>query len=118
MPESLAEVLARVMEKNGLSGYDIERRSGKEITQSYVNRIKNGDVTNPTVEKVYSLAKGTGVDPEVFFNAIKGKNGTNANFEKALQAAFHDADNWTDAEKREAIQFVRTYAEGVRSRRR
>jgi transcriptional regulator with XRE-family HTH domain len=118
MPETLSDIVNRVMADKRLSGYDVERASHGAITQSYVNRIKNGDVKNPTGEKLVALALGLGIAADELFDAVKGKNGTNATFEKALQAAFHDADHWTEKERKEAVEFVRTYADGVRSRRR
>jgi transcriptional regulator with XRE-family HTH domain len=121
MPELLADLVNRLMRDKRLSGYDVERASHGEITQSYVNRIKNGDVKNPTGEKLIALAAGLGIAPDELFDLLKGRNGGkphNHNFEKALQAAFHDADHWSEKERKEAVEFVRTYAEGVRARRR
>ncbi len=42
MNNQLAEYVAKVMNDDRLSGYNIERRTHGEITQSYVLRIKNG----------------------------------------------------------------------------
>lgn len=68
-PETLAEYLTRLMEEKNLSGYDIERITKKGITQSYVNRLKNGDNTNPSIDAIKALAKGLSV-PEEQLSAI------------------------------------------------
>lgn len=58
--ETLAEYVTRVMREENLSGYQIEERSRPKITQSYVNRIKNGTDTNPSLPKLEGLATGMG----------------------------------------------------------
>lgn len=52
MNESLAEYVSRIMKEKRLSGYDVERAAHKEITQSHVSRIQNGEVTNPSAGKL------------------------------------------------------------------
>jgi transcriptional regulator with XRE-family HTH domain len=118
MPETLAQYVSRTMREKRLSGYEIERITKRKITQSYVNRIKNGAVKNPSATKLAALALGLGEPAEDIFRIVQGRNGRETNFEKALQAAFFDADKWTDADRREAISFVRSYAETVRTRKR
>lgn len=115
--QSLADFVSRTMAENRISGYEVERRTNSEITQSYVNRIKNGEVLTPSAPKLKALAKGLGVSEDELFAVVRGLPVEASSFEKALQIAFHDAENWTKAEREEAINFVRTFAEGVRSRR-
>jgi transcriptional regulator with XRE-family HTH domain len=58
---SLARYVLKTMWEKGLSSSDVERQSSNEITQSYVNRIKNGFIQNPSTIKQKALAKGLGV---------------------------------------------------------
>lgn len=72
MTESLAEYVARIMRDKNLSGYDIERLTHRQITQSYVNRIKNGEVKTPSAVKLTALAKGLSVTPSELFAMVSG----------------------------------------------
>lgn len=58
---SLQTFLIKKMNELGLSGYQIERRSGGAITQSYFNRIKNGEVRDPSISKLKAIARGMGI---------------------------------------------------------
>lgn len=60
MNNPLADYVAKVMNDDRLSGYNIERRTQGEITQSYVLRIKNGTAKNVSMDKLKVLAKGLG----------------------------------------------------------
>jgi transcriptional regulator with XRE-family HTH domain len=115
--QRIGNYLSKVMSDKGLSTYDVERKSGNEINQSYVNKIKNGLIENPSPDKIAALAKGLGIPEEELFNIVRGVSAEPSSFEKALTTAFHDAHDWTENERADAINFVRTYAEGVRARR-
>lgn len=56
MNNMLADYVAKVMNDDRLSGYQIERRTQGDITQSYVLRIKNGTAKNISIDKLQSLA--------------------------------------------------------------
>ena len=60
------------MRDKNLSGYDIERLTHRQITQSYVNRIKNGEVKTPSAVKLTALAKGLSVTPSELFAMVSG----------------------------------------------
>lgn len=72
MAESLAEFVARTMREKNLSGYQIQRRSRNQITQSYVNRIKNGIVLNPSPQKLKFLALGLDIPESELFSVVRG----------------------------------------------
>lgn len=78
MPDSHSETLAayvtKVMKEKGLSSYAVERNSNKGITQSYTNRIKNGEVLTPSAPKLKALALGLGVSEEELFAVVRGKS--------------------------------------------
>ena len=71
--ESLAAYIARVMHTKKLTTLDVQNRSGNQINQSYVVKLKNGDLTNPSISKIKALAKGLGV-PEFELIAIMQGN--------------------------------------------
>lgn len=48
------------MSDERLSGYDIERRTSKKISQSYINRVRKGFATNLSLNKLQILAAGLG----------------------------------------------------------
>ena len=56
--EGLANFIARILNERRLTTYDVQVRSGNEIGQSYVVKLKNGDITNPSAQKLKALAKG------------------------------------------------------------
>lgn len=117
MKESLAEFVKRIMFEKNLSGYDVERASKGEITQSYTNRIKNGVVLNPSPAKLKALAKGLGVGEEELFNIVRGKSNEPSNFEEKLLLAASGAENWTSEQRERFVQTVQTIAAGIRSER-
>ena len=55
-----------------LSGYEIERRSSRKISQSYFNRIKAGQIVNPSPEKLKAIADGMGISEEHLFAIVRG----------------------------------------------
>ena len=59
---TLAEYVDRIMKERGLSAYEVEKRSGNQIADSYVVRIRQGKSKRPSVPKLKGLAKGLGVD--------------------------------------------------------
>lgn len=69
---TLAEFIKTERKKRKLSAVDIERNSGGAISDSYISRIENGEVTNVSVEKLDALAKGLGVSDEDVYRAARG----------------------------------------------
>lgn len=63
MPEKLHQYVDRIMREEGLSSYDVERRSGNKISQTQVNRIQTGRSKNPHSSTLDALAKGLGRSP-------------------------------------------------------
>jgi transcriptional regulator with XRE-family HTH domain len=60
--ENLAEFVKRVISQKRLKLREVERRSGRKITNSYISGIVNGKITNVTLDKLKALAKGLEVD--------------------------------------------------------
>ena len=70
--ESLAEFVRRERIDKNLSTGDVSRRALGEISDTYVNRIENGLVKNPSPEKLIALAKGLGVSEDEVFRVARG----------------------------------------------
>lgn len=62
---TLAEKLAKVRKKKGLSMSQVARKSFEvskddhrgKITQGYISRLESGKETNPSMKKIISLSK-------------------------------------------------------------
>jgi transcriptional regulator with XRE-family HTH domain len=67
---TLSTFVEKTMREKRISGYEVERRTKKGITQSYVNRIKNGEIQNPAPAKLRALARGLEVPEETVFSFI------------------------------------------------
>ena len=71
---TLGEYVKKVMGEKHLNAKEVERRSKKQITDSYVLNIINGTAKNLTVEKLQALAIGLGVDEEEVFRIARGQS--------------------------------------------
>jgi transcriptional regulator with XRE-family HTH domain len=71
--ETIGEYVKRVRVLKELSLAEVQRRSGNGIAGSYINRIENGYITNPTPAKLRALALGLGVDPQELFDIAQGE---------------------------------------------
>ena len=65
----LAEYVDLKMKEKGLTRSDIEKRSGKLVTDGHVAYILAGKGKNPTLKVLLGLAKGLEVDPVEVFRA-------------------------------------------------
>jgi transcriptional regulator with XRE-family HTH domain len=73
MKETLIEYVKRIMRQNSLTLRDIEENSGGRISNSYISKILNGNVKNPSADKIVALAKGLKVDSHEVFTVITGE---------------------------------------------
>ena len=69
----LGEYVKRVMKLKGLTQKDVQRMSGKRITDGYVASITTGRATNLSVDKLIALADGLGVDADELFHVACGQ---------------------------------------------
>lgn len=67
-PKTLAELLTRLRSEAGLSMYELAKRTG--VNRSILMRIEDGTTTRPFTETVNALARGLGVEPELFYDAV------------------------------------------------
>lgn len=72
--EKLRAFIEEVIEKEGLTVAEIERRSGGQITDSYIFNIRNGKTKSVGVEKLNALAKGLGVSNVDLFRIASGED--------------------------------------------
>jgi transcriptional regulator with XRE-family HTH domain len=73
MRETLIQYVQRIMRQKNLTLRNIEENSGGKISNSYISKILNGNVKNPTADKIVALAKGLKVDAHEVFSAISGQ---------------------------------------------
>ena len=66
---NLAEFVRITMEQKQLSQLDVERNSGKLITDTTVATVLAGNANNPTLKVILGLAKGLDVHPIEVFKA-------------------------------------------------
>lgn len=67
-PTTLAELLTRLRTEAGLSMYELAKRTG--VDRSILLRIEAGTTTHPYTETLNALARGVGVEPELFYDAV------------------------------------------------
>ena len=66
-PEPLGDFVSRIRNEKGLSCSDVSKQSGRfgePITASYVNRIENNRIKNPSPDRLTALAHGLGIPVE------------------------------------------------------
>ena len=66
---NLAEFVDLQMKAKGLTRLDVERNSGKAVTDTHVASILKGQSKNPTLKILLGLAKGLDVHPVEVFKA-------------------------------------------------
>lgn len=66
-PKPLGDFISRIRNEKGLSCTDVSAQSarfGKPISASYVNRIENNRIGNPSADRLRALAHGLGIPAE------------------------------------------------------
>ena len=69
----LSEYVKRVMKLKGLTQKEVQRLSGRRITDGYVESITTGRASNLSVDKLVALADGLGVDASELFHVACGQ---------------------------------------------
>ena len=70
--ESFGEFIARILNEKKLSLSDVERRTEKAISDSYLSYIIQGKGVNLTLRKLKVLAQGLGVPEAMMLEAASG----------------------------------------------
>jgi len=84
--DKLREFLRNEIQRQGLTEWQIQKRSGGGITDSYIKDILNGKTKSIGVDKLNALAKGIGADSIELFKLASGKG---------IVSQKKDEDPWT-----------------------
>lgn len=104
--QTLSVFVRKVMESKGLTARKVEEKSGNLISHSYVNKIKNGDSTNPSPSHLQALAKGLGESEELIFALVRGEKVKEQSVSLRIKAeGFEGLDEGDLAEIAEFIKF-------------
>ena len=117
LQEALATYVRQKMDEKNLSTYEVERRSGGDITHGSVWNILNQRVTDVKARTLRALAKGLGVSEDELFAVARGKslNGTEA-FDSEISAMFRGLAELSDEDKAELLSTVKMLAAEVQRR--
>jgi transcriptional regulator with XRE-family HTH domain len=96
--ESLADFVRRARIDKRLSLGDVERLSGRQISDSYVSRIENGDLFNPSTKKLRALARGLQISEDILFSIARGRSVSDpTEMENRLLTMFRQMpDHWKE----------------------
>jgi transcriptional regulator with XRE-family HTH domain len=84
--EKLREFLREEMQRQGLTEWEIQKRAGGKITDSYIKDILNGKTKSIGVDKLNALAKGLRADSLELFKLASGQG---------IVTRKKDQDPWT-----------------------
>ena len=98
--DKLRTYVREVMDKKGLSEWQVEKRANRKIKDSYIKDILSGKTKSISVEKLNALAEGLGVDGVELYRIASGKDIPAAEeealppglFVKAVDLMIHDPD--------------------------
>lgn len=116
--EELAKFVNDTLIAKNLSTYDVEenaKRAGLSITQSYVNRVKNGKAGNLSVPKQRALAIGLGVEPNKIYDIVNGIKRKPNNFTEELLEAAAGAENFHEDLRTDLLQTIRRLVIAMKS---
>lgn len=71
--EKLRAYVQKVIDEQGLTSWQIQKRSNGRIKDSYVNDILSGKTKSIGVDKLNALAQGLGVDSIELFKIASGE---------------------------------------------
>ncbi|MET0625724.1 MAG: hypothetical protein ABW250_22505 [Pyrinomonadaceae bacterium] len=105
------------MDEKNLSTYEVERRSGGDITHGSVWNILNQRVADVKAGTLRALAKGLGVSEDEVYAVARGKslNGTEA-FDSEISSMFRGLAELSDEDKAELLSTVRMLAAEIQRR--
>ena len=98
--DKLRVYVREVMDKKGLSEWQVEKRANRKIKDSYIKDILSGKTKSISVEKLNALAEGLGVDGVELYRIASGKDIPapeeealpSGLFVKAVDLMIHDPD--------------------------
>ena len=101
--EKLRAFVKKIMKEQGLSEWQIEKRSESKITDSYVKDIISGKAKSIGVDKLNALAQGLGVDSVTLFKIASRGDARYAPHAWPSQGISEAVDPWPSHELSEAI---------------
>src|SRR5215467_9646063 len=98
--EKLKRYLREVMDRKGLSEWEIQKRAKDKIKDSYIRDILSGKTKSISVDKLNALAEGLGVDGVQLYRVASGGRIPVAKddswppglFVKVIERMLHDPD--------------------------
>jgi|SRR5215467_14777175 len=98
--EQLRAYVREVMDKKGLTEWEIQKRSKDKIKDSYIRDILSGKTKSIGVDKLNALAEGLGVDGLELYRVASGGHLPKGQddlwpaglFVKAIERMLHDPD--------------------------
>jgi len=116
---SLGAFCRKVRVNQGMSADDVARRSGGEITKSYVVQIETRADLNPTVKKLKALAKGLGASEELIFRLARGTSHLPipAEFQE-LQDKFVAMADWSEENRIDALNLMKAIYQTISEKER
>ena len=104
--ERLRAFVKKVMKEQGLTEWQIEKKSGSRITDSYVKDIISGKAKSIGVDKLNALALGLGVDSVTLFKIASREDAKYAHQPWPSHAVAESADPWPSHVLSEAIDKI------------
>ena len=102
--ESLAQYVSRIRHEKGLSLTQVQARSGDTIASSYVSRIENGWVKNPSAAKLCALARGLGVSEDELFAIARGTKEPEGFRESRFWTLYQEVQKIQDEAQRRLVE--------------
>jgi transcriptional regulator with XRE-family HTH domain len=103
---SIGDFVGKVMDEKNLSGKDVQRAASDKVHQTTVNRIKNGEITDPAVSTLQALAKGLGVGEHELFVVARGLSIGETNLTHERLAAIDVSYESLSNKKREHADYI------------
>jgi transcriptional regulator with XRE-family HTH domain len=115
--ENLSDFIRRIRREKELPLEQVVRNSGNLIAGSYINRIENGLVANPSTAKLKAIAKGLGISDEEIFAVARGKALDETSLESAnLRAFLADVERLNPVDKAYFMETLKIFHNEVRAR--
>jgi transcriptional regulator with XRE-family HTH domain len=104
--EKLRAFVKKIMNEQGLSEWQIEKRSESRITDSYVKDIISGKAKSIGVDKLNALALGLGVDSVTLFKLASREDPRYASHSWPTHGVAEATDPWPSHELAGAIDKI------------
>ena len=114
MKGQLAEYVRKTRLAKRFTATEVERNSGGKISDSYISRIENGQVTNVSFDKLEALAEGLQVPRDEVFRIARGLSPEAPKEKLEILAETFDGRDLTESDWAEIEAVVRVLIEQKR----